>query len=91
MQNEILLINNKTLSNIADAIRTMDETSDEIQVSKYPERILNLKPSVEDYMRISDYMKYPTPINENDYTVEAIAETEGLIKLYTEMEGENNG
>ena len=85
------LIEDKSLVDIADAIRVMDETTEPITVAEYPDRIKQLKPTTEDYMRISDYMKYPTPINESDYTVEAIAETDALIKLYTEMEVDNNG
>lgn len=85
------LITDQSLTNIADAIRVMDETTEPITVAEYPDRIKQLKPTTEDYMRISDYMKYPTPINEDDYTVEAIAETESLIQIYTEMEVDNNG
>ncbi len=81
------LIKNTTLIDIANAIRCMDETTDVIQVKKFPERILQLKPTIEDYMRISDYLKYPKVINEADYEQSEIDKTEALIKFYLEMEG----
>lgn len=81
------LIKNTTLTDIANAIRYMDETTDNIQVEKYPERILQLKPTTEDYMRISDYLKYPQTINEANYMQSEIDKTEALIKFYFEMEG----
>jgi len=80
------LIKNTTLTDIANAIRYMDETTDVIQVKKFPERILQLKPTIEDYMRISDYLKYPKPINEANYEQSEIDKTEALIKFYLEME-----
>lgn len=80
------LIKNTTLTDIANAIRYMDETTDNIQVEKYPERILQLKPTTEDYMRISDYLKYPETINEDNYVQSEIEKTNSLIKFYLEME-----
>lgn len=81
------LIKDTTLTDIANAIRYMDETIGDIQVEKYPERILQLKPTTEDYMRISDYLKYPQTINEANYMQSEIDRTEALIKFYFEMEG----
>lgn len=81
------LIKDTTLTDIANAIRYMDETTEVIQVEKYPERILQLKPTTEDYMRISDYLKYPTKINEDNYEQSEIDKTDSLIKFYLEMEG----
>ena len=85
------IIKDKTLSNIADAIREMDQTVEEILVDDYPERIKNLKPSTEDYMRISDHLKYPEPIDETNYNSKDIEETERLIKFYIEMEAGEDG
>jgi len=87
MDNTQYLIKDTTLSDIADAIRYMDETTEAIQVEEYPDRILQLKPTTEDYMRISDHLKYPEPLNESNYTQTEIDKTDALIKFYTEMEG----
>lgn len=87
MDNTQYLIKDTTLSDIADAIRYMDETTEAIQVEEYPDRILQLKPTTEDYMRISDHLKYPEPLNEANYTQTEIDKTDALIKFYTEMEG----
>lgn len=81
------LIQDTTLSDIAEAIRYMDETTAPINVEDYSDRILQLKPSTEDYMRISDHLKYPEPINEANYTQSEIDKTDALIKFYSEMEG----
>jgi hypothetical protein len=89
--NTTYIVKEKSLQDIADAIRYMDETTDEILVDDYSNRILNIKPTTEDYMRISDHLKYPEPINENNYTSDKVAECQALIDLYTEMEDINNG
>ena len=81
------LIQDTTLSDIAEAIRYMDETTAPINVEDYSDRILQLKPSTEDYMRISDHLKYPEPINEANYAQSEIDKTDALIKFYSEMEG----
>lgn len=80
------LINDTTLTDIANAIRYMDETTETIYVEKFPERILQLKPTTEDYMRISDYLKYPQAINEANYMQSEIDKIEALIKFYLETE-----
>jgi hypothetical protein len=89
--NTTYIVKEKSLQDIADAIRYMDETTDEILVDDYSNRILNIKPTTEDYMRISDHLKYPEPINENNYTSDKVAECQALIDLYTGMEGITNG
>ena len=81
------LIQDTTLSDIAEDIRYIDETTAPINVEDYSDRILQLKPSTEDYMRISDHLKYPEPINEANYTQSEIDKTDALIKFYSEMEG----
>ena len=80
------LIKDTTLTDIANAIRHMDETTETIHVEEYPKRILRLKPTTEDYMRISDYLKYPETINEDNYVQSEIEKTNSLIKFYLEME-----
>lgn len=85
--NTAYVIKEKSLQDIADAIRYMDETTDEIAVDNYPDRIKQLKPTTEDYMRISDHLKYPEPINEKNYTEKEVTKCQALIDFYTEMEG----
>lgn len=89
--NTTYIVKEKSLQDIADAIRYMDETTNEIAVENYPNRIKQLKPTTEDYMRISDHLKYPEPIDENNYTSEEVARCQALIDFYTEMEDINNG
>jgi hypothetical protein len=83
--NTTYIVKEESLKNIADAIRYMDETTDEIVVDNYPNRIKQLKPTTEDYMRISDHLKYPKYINENDYTPEEVSKCQALIDFYTEV------
>lgn len=89
--NTTYIVKEKSLQDIADAIRHMDETTEEISVEDYSSRILNIKPSTEDYMRISDHLNYPEPINEANYTEGEIAKCQELIDFYTEMEDVTNG
>ncbi len=89
--NTTYIVKEKSLQDIADAIRHMDETTEEISVEDYSNRILNIKPSTEDYMRISDHLNYPEPINEENYTEEEVAKCQALIDFYTEMEDVTNG
>lgn len=85
------LIEEQTLTDIANSIRTMEGSSDTILVEEYANRIINIEPSTEEYMRISDYLKYPEPINENNYTEKEVAKCQALIDFYTEMEDVTNG
>lgn len=84
--NTAYVIKEESLQDIADAIRYMDDTTDEIAVDDYPDRIKQLKPTTEDYMRLSDHLKYPEPIEENNYTSEEVSRCQALINFYTEME-----
>ena len=89
--NTTYIVKEKSLQDIADAIRYMDETTETISVEDYPDRIKHIKPSTEDYMRITDHLNYPQPINEENYTEEEIAKCQALIDFYTEMEDVTNG
>lgn len=89
--NKTYIIKDSTLIDIADAIRTMDETTEAIEVEEYSERIKQLKPTTEDYMRISDHLNYPEPINEDNYNHNDVEELNRLIKFYIEMEAGEDG
>jgi hypothetical protein len=89
--NTTYIVKEQSLQDIADAIRYMDETTETITVEDYPNRIKNIKPTTEDYMRITDHLNYPKPIDEANYTEGEIAKCQALIDFYTEMEDITNG
>lgn len=81
------LIEEQTLTDIANSIRTMEGSSGTILVEEYASRISKIEPSTEEYMRISDYLNYPEPINENNYIEKEVAKCQELIDFYKGMEG----
>ena len=44
------------------------------------------EPSIEEYMRISDYINDPNTVVEENYTKEEVLKCETLINFYREME-----
>lgn len=84
------IIDGSTLTDIADSIRNLHGTSEPIPVEDFAGLIVGVEPSVEEYMRISDYLKYPKRIDEANYTKDEINECKRLVSFYMEME-ENNG
>lgn len=81
------LIEEQTLTDIADSIRTMEKSSSPIAVEEYANHISNIEPSVEEYMRLSDYMDYPyNTLNENNYTEADVAKCQAYIDFYKERE-----
>ena len=85
------LIEEQTLTDIANSIRTMEGSSGTILVEEYASRISKIEPSTEEYMRISDYLNYPEPINENNYIEKEVAKCQAFIDFYTEKEDITNG
>ena len=85
------LIEEQTLTDIANSIRTMEGSGATILVEEYANRISKIEPSTEEYMRISDYLDYPELINENNYTEKEVAKCQALINFYTGMEDITNG
>ena len=85
------LIQEQTLKDIADSLRSKGETSDEIKVGQFAERISKIEPSVEEYMRISDYSSYPKAIIEEDYDEKNIKKCKDFIDFYARMEDITNG
>lgn len=81
------LIKEQTLTNIADSIREREGSVDAILVEEYASRISRIEPSTEEYMRLSDLLEYPKPIDENNYIEKEVAKCQALIDLYLEMEG----
>lgn len=80
------LIEEQTLTDIANSIRTMEGSSDTILVEEYASRISKIEPSTEEYMRLSDYIAGKVPINEDDYSVQNVSKCRELINFYKEME-----
>lgn len=81
------LIEEQTLTDIANSIRTMEGSNTAIPVEEYASRIIKIEPSTEEYMRISDYLNYPEPINENNYIEKEVAKCQAFIDFYKGMEG----
>lgn len=85
------LIEEQTLTDIADSIRTMEGSNDTILVEEYASRITSIEPTTEEYMRLSDLLEYPKPIDENNYIEKEVAKCQALIDFYTEKEDVTNG
>lgn len=80
------LINEDTLNSIAQAIRFQEKSGETIATTDFAKRIEAIEPSIDDYMKISDFLDYPIPLDENDYGEEKIARCAELYKFYLEME-----
>lgn len=80
------LIEEQTLTDIANSIREKEGSIDAILVEEYANRISHIEPLTEEYMRISDYISNNVPINEYDYSAQNVLECERLINFYKEME-----
>lgn len=85
------IINEDTLNNIAHAIRLQENSIEDIATIDFAKRIEAIEPTVEEYMRISDYLTYPETSKESDYTQEEIEHCTELYNFYLGMEEINNG
>ena len=85
------MIEEQTLTDIANSIRTMEGSNDTILVEDYASRITSIEPTTEEYMRLSDFLEYPELIDDNNYINEEVVKCQALIDFYTEMEEINNG
>lgn len=81
------LIKEQTLTDIADSIREREGSVDAILVEEYANRISKIEPSTEEYMRLSDLLEYPKPIDENNYIEKEVAKCQEIIDFYKGMEG----
>lgn len=80
------LIEEQTLTDIANSIREREGSSDPILVKEFANKIGKIEPSTEEYMRISDLLNYPEPIDENNYIRSEVDECKTLIDFYSRME-----
>lgn len=80
------VITEGTLTEIADAIRTQENSSETIPTKEFARHISAIEPKVGEYMRITDYLDYPTPLDETNYTEEQVARCTELYNFYLEME-----
>jgi hypothetical protein len=80
------VINESTLTRIADAIRVKESSSESIALTDFAHKIDAIEPTLEDYMRTMDYLDYPEPLSEENFTEEKIARCAELYNFYLEME-----
>lgn len=89
--NEQYVIFGDTLDAVANAIRVQTHKTDLLNPLDFSEAILSIDLTTEEYMRLSDYLNYPEPINENNYTEKEVAKCQAFIDFYTEKEAVTNG
>lgn len=80
------VISGSTLTEIADAIRTQENTNEIIPTKEFAKHIGNIEPIVEEYMKITDFLDYPTPLDSSNYTKEEIERCTELYNFYLRME-----
>lgn len=85
------LIEEQTLTDIANSIRTMEGSNNTILVEEYASRITSIEPTTEEYMRLSDLLEYPIMPDEAWYTQEDITKVNNLIKHFESLGGDKNG
>ena len=84
--NEQYVIFGATLDAVANAIRVQTHKTDPLNPLDFSEAILSIDLTTEEYMRISDYLNYPEPINENNYIEKEVAKCQAFIDFYKGME-----
>lgn len=89
--NEQYVIFGATLDAIANAIRVQTHKTNLLNPLDFSEAILSIDLTTEEYMRLSDLLEYPKPIDENNYTEKEVAKCQALIDFYTEKEDVTNG
>ena len=85
------VVNESTLTEIADAIRYQEESTEAIPMEDFARHVAAIEPSIEAYMRITDLVDYPKHSNEANYTKEEVALCTELYTFYLEMEDTING
>ena len=80
------VINESTLTKIADSIRIRENSDESIALTDFAPKIDAIEPTLEDYMRMMDYLDYPEPLSEDNFTEEKVARCAELYNFYLEME-----
>lgn len=80
-----------TLDATAEAIREQTHKTEYINPLDFPEEILSIDMTTEEYMRLSDLLEYPKAINENDYTQGDINKVDELINHFAQLGDDTNG
>ena len=80
------VIEGKTLTDIANAIRTQENSSETIPTTEFAKHIVNIEPVIEEYMRITDFLDYPAVSEESNYTQNEIERCTELYNFYSRME-----
>jgi len=89
--NEQYVIFGETLDATADAIRFMTHKTDLLNPLDFPEEILGIDLTTEEYMRISDLLEYPAPPDESWYAEGEIAKVDALIEHFENLGGDADG
>lgn len=84
--NEQYVIFGDTLDAIANAIRVQTHKTNLLNPLDFTEAILSIDLTTEEYMRLSDLLEYPEPIDENNYIRSEVDKCKTLIDFYLEME-----
>lgn len=84
--NEQYVIFGDTLDAVANAIRVQTHKTDLLNPLDFSEAILSIDLTTEEYMRLSDLLEYPEPIDENNYIRSEVDKCKTLIDFYLEME-----
>ena len=84
--NEQYVIFGDTLDAVANAIRVQTHKTDLLNPLDFSEAILSIDLTTEEYMRLSDLLEYPEPIDENNYIRSEVDKCKTLINFYLEME-----
>lgn len=84
--NEQYVIFGDTLDAVANAIRVQTHKTDPLNPLDFSEAILSIDLTTEEYMRLSDLLEYPEPIDENNYIRSEVDKCKTLIDFYLEME-----
>lgn len=81
------VIEEKTLTDIANAIRTQENSSETIPTIEFAKHIEEIEPTIEEYMRISDLIVYPAEANEKNYDEKSIEQCRNFLEFYNRTEG----
>lgn len=89
--NEQYVIFGDTLDRTAAAIREQTHTTANINPLEFPDLILSIDLTTEEYMRLSDLLEYPVAPQEEWYTETEIDKVNTLIEHFENLGGDAYG